>query len=159
MPKLRRRILPLGSSNPDSHTEKPWVYFMVDCFFLITQFFLISFQFKKPPDEKWQLVQKNLGNTRSDPRIHLPNSNEVLTVHAIQQKTGTVYLFESQTVGLPELSAALARVTSSKSNVSVKLSYDGDVPYENIIAVMNECSRHNIDRCSLVPLRADQARQ
>ena len=150
----RRRILSIGSGSDAPHGDKPWVYFMVDCFFLITQFFLIAFHAKT---EQFSLPRTNPpGNY--PPTLHpLPTTDEILPVHVSQTNGQTTILFQNQTTDFANFSAALRRASSSRSTLKVNLSYEPNVEWVKVVDVMNECSKLKIDKCSLIPLRADQA--
>ena len=39
-----------SDSENGGHSDRPWVYFMIDSFFLVTQFFVLTFQLRTTED-------------------------------------------------------------------------------------------------------------
>ncbi len=152
----RRRILSIGSGSDAPHGDKPWVYFMVDCFFLITQFFLIAFHAKT--GATYSLERTNPpGNTNKHPVEPIHSPDEILPVHISQENGQVTMLFQNHTTDFANFSESLRRVASGRNTFKVNLSYDANVEWQKVIDVMNECSKLKIEKCSLIPLRADQA--
>ena len=149
---MSRHRIRIHKDESAGHDNRPWVYFMVDCFFLITQFFLVSFQVKA---EKFVLPGKlppGTGITHGNVR------DEVLSIHVLLKDGQTMYLFQGQVSSLAELDSVLQRTKTSGRKLTVQLSYDAGVSWQGVIDAINACSRADIHNVGMVPLRADQAR-
>ena len=140
------------------HNDRPWVYFMIDAFFLCTQFFVITFHVKVDeavlpqhlppgaikPDHSKQIIVDPLAVNRV--RIHVARANGA-----------PVYECMGQSGSLADSEAALARCKALGQDCIVQLSYEAAVPYGDVMAVFNVCSKLDIKKCGLVPLRGVDA--
>jgi len=137
-------------NNP--HGDRPWVYFMIDAFFLCTQFFVITFHVKT---DEVVLPQKLPPGTRGPgplgPRV------ERVYVHVSRENGAPVYRYMSQAGSLRDLEVALTRVATAGRDCTIAMSYEGGVPFSDVIAVFNICSRLDIRKCGLIPLREADA--
>lgn len=145
--------------NHESETpghDRPWVYFMIDSFFLVTQFFVLTFHVR---NEEVVLPQKLPGDGPGpeDPlRTHTQ-----LTVHVSRPSPNSAptYLIRSAADGQPrnasEFIQTLAEtvLTRSPQDFSVRVSYDPQVPFGDVMPVFNACAKFKIPECGLVPLR------
>src|SRR4051812_33583155 len=94
------------------HGDRPWVYFMIDCFFLVTQFFVLTFHVK---GDDVVLPQRLPTGGQGHPQTNLPPAPQTATVH-VSNNAGTVsYEFMHQKFSLQELTDALARVRNQNS--------------------------------------------
>ena len=136
-----------------AHADRPWVYFMIDCFFLVTQFFVITFHIKV--DDSALPRQLSSESWRPNPLLPLPLADLSSRVRIPVSRPGNAPVYEcmQQPYSLAELEAALARVRSAGRECSVRLSYDPAVPYGDVLAVFNACSRLDIRKCGLIPTR------
>ncbi|MFH0938069.1 MAG: biopolymer transporter ExbD [Planctomycetota bacterium] len=135
-----------------STDDRPWVFFMVDCFFLITEFFILTFKFKI---EESVLPQKLPPGGTVKPQV-TQEAKESLRVHVTIGAGGSAATYDimNNKVSLQELSNRLATLASSGPNrYIVRVSYDQDVHWESVLAVFNACNRVKIQECGLVPLR------
>lgn len=154
----KRRSIGGGGGHGDDgtgHGDRPWVYFMVDCFFLITEFFVITFKFK---NEESVLPQKLPpgGTVPSKSTSH--DSKEQLNIHVFNNGGQVVYKFLDGQAGLAELQQKLANSTTAGGDrYSVRVSYEPEVPWRDVMAVFNACTKVKIAECGLIPLRGDKA--
>jgi biopolymer transport protein ExbD len=144
-----------GGGSGTGHGDRPWVYFMVDCFFLITEFFVITFKFKNEESVLPQRLPPG-GTVPSKTQSH--ESKEQLNIHVFSNNGQAVYKFLDSQASLPELVQKLANSTGAGGDrFSVRVSYEADVPWESVMAVFNACTKVKIAECGLIPLRGDKA--
>ncbi|MBI3832432.1 MAG: biopolymer transporter ExbD [Planctomycetes bacterium] len=141
---LRRKNMAANPEDESGHDSRPWVYFMVDCFMLITEFFVLTFQFKT---EEVILPHKLPGCTG----IPSQCMTESLTVHVQHVNDVPVYQVLREPYDQTRLADCFARAVSQKKNVIVRVSYDKAVPWSDVMNVFNECSRARIQQVGLVP--------
>jgi biopolymer transport protein ExbD len=136
------------------HGDRPWVYFMIDCFFLVTQFFVLTFHVK---GDDVVLPQKLPPGGSHPTKENLPPAQQTLTVH-VSNTAGTVsYEFMHEKFSLQELTDALARVRNQNSQPIVKVSYEAAVPFGHVMAVFNTCAKLQVQKCGLIPLRSSES--
>jgi len=138
-----------------AHGERPWVYFMIDCFFLVTQFFVITFHVKMDEGVLPQVLPP--GPDKTDGSVRIWDSSNCARVRVTGVGNAPVYECMQQPYSLAELEAALSRAKSSARDCSVRLSYEPAVPYGDVLAVFNACNKLDIGKCGLVPLRGAEA--
>ena len=144
----------LQSEESSGHHDRPWVYFMVDCFFLVTQFYVATFHVKATENILPQKLPP--GGPGKTP----PNSNvESLYVHVSNEGGHAVYRIKDvPPFGADVLAEKLAGAARAKpGDVIVRVSYDADVQWEDTMAVFNNCKKAGINQCGLIPLRSDKA--
>jgi len=142
------------SGEASVHNDRPWVYFMVDCFFLVTQFYVATFHVKC--EEKVLPQHLPAGGTH-DPKV-VRTVDETLYVRVFNEAGRARYQIQDSTVSAEMLSERLASVARAfTGNVIVRVSYDGDVQWSDVMAVFNSCTKANIKKCGLIPLRSDKA--
>ena len=132
-----------------AHGQRPWVWFMVDCFMLITSFFLLQFKFKVDEVILPQRLPPS-GGYHTGP---VATDLEWLTVHCTRTSGAPAYQVLSRTCSASDLTETLAALASNKHRLGVRVSYDTQTPWEDVMAVFNECSKLAIRECGLVPLR------
>jgi biopolymer transport protein ExbD len=130
------------------HGDRPWVFFMVDAFLLMVNFFIITFKFKM--DEPI-LAQRMPPGSRPDDRIVHPPPGMVLVVNVQHVNGAAVYQYLSREVTLEQLALTLESVRDR--NAKVRVSYKPDVLWQDVMAVFNECQRKGITECGLIPTR------
>jgi len=137
--------------------DRPWVYFMIDSFFLCTQFFVVTFKIKS---DEIVLPQKLPPGGTAMARQVAVDTKKKLSVHVSQAASGgAAYSFRANEpeVGLSGLVDRLASSTSAGVEYQVRVSYEPDVRWEHVIAVFNACSKLKIAECGLIPLRGRDA--
>jgi biopolymer transport protein ExbD len=131
--------------------NRPWVYFMIDAFFLCTQFFVVTFHVKT--DEA--VLPRDL-----PPGVICPvpvTQIEKVRVHVSDENGTTVYRYMTQPGTLQDLELALTRVRTAGRDCTVAVSYEPAVRYGDVLAVFNLCSRLDIRKCGLVRLHGSDA--
>lgn len=141
--------------------DRPWVYFMIDAFFLITQFFVLTFKVKS---DELILPQKlppggGAGRKTTDALV-VPK--EQINVHVMRDTPGSkpTYMVKSGGTGqqnsLDQFMDMLSNTAQTKSpdKLSVRISYERDIPFGDVMPVFNACSKFKIAECGLIPLRA-----
>ncbi|MCY3021282.1 MAG: biopolymer transporter ExbD [Planctomycetota bacterium] len=141
------------------HSSRPWVYFMIDAFFLCTQFFVVTFHVAV--DERVLPQQLPPGCIPRTPTPNPPprpiDRTEKLRVHVSRANGAPVYEYGSVRRTLAELNQALTDAAVAGKTYTVHVSYDAGVPFGDVMAVFNACARLHIQRCGLVPLYRSQA--
>jgi len=147
---MRRRRFGMGDAETDeaggSH-DRPWVFFMVDCFFLITEFFVLTFKFKMDEPVLPQTLPVGRGGGPCADAV------EPLPVHVMQNGPRATYRCMSRELSISELTDVMAELQSSGRRNRVKVSYQSTVAWGDVMAVFNACSKTRIGSCGLVPLR------
>lgn len=141
------------SQDSGGHAQRPWVYFMIDCFFLVTQFFVITFHIKV--DDAVLPQKMPPGGETKDPRP-LP-SVESLHVHVAQVDGVPIYQYLREAGSLADFEAVLRRTKDARRECVVKISYEPAVLYRDVLAVVNACSKLDIRKCGLMRLRGTDA--
>jgi biopolymer transport protein ExbD len=145
----RSRIFATSHEEDSTHGNRPWVYFMIDAFFLVTQFFVLTFHVKA--DEKVLPQQLPPGISKPTPDLLTPATT--LPVHVMRNGAGLVYRVQATNVSLEELESALQRSAGAGLEYTVRVSYEASVPFGDVLAVFNASSKAGLKRCGLVPLR------
>ena len=144
-----------SSEESSAHSDRPWVYFMVDCFFLITEFFVITFKIK---NDEAVLPQRMPPGGEHGCKIPKHDPDEVLYVHVMNENGQARYKFHDVTVGEAVLADRMATVVGARyGDTAVKVSYDADVQWKDVMTVFNTCNKARIAQCGLIPLRGDKA--
>jgi biopolymer transport protein ExbD len=151
---MKRRFSLANESSDASHGDRPWVFFMVDCFFLITEFFVLTFKFKA---EEFLLPQQlPPGGGPGRPPVTATHS---IGVHVASGQNGGGYLVMGEPATAAKLEEVLAASSLQlKDRVSVRVSYDASVPWCDVMAVFNACTKVRIAECGLVPLRVSDSK-
>jgi biopolymer transport protein ExbD len=139
----------------DTHGSRPWVYFMIDCFLLMTNFFIISFQFKTQEPILPQKLPPGCGIRLPG---YTPPLDTKLLVHVKHVKEGTkektVYEYLGRSVTMDELTGVLRDVARGAAKVRVLVSYADNCRWQDVVDIFNQCQRLKIDQCGLVPSRS-----
>jgi biopolymer transport protein ExbD len=142
---LRRKKMAADPEGESGHDSRPWVYFMVDCFMLITEFFVLTFQFKT---EEVILPHKlPLHGPCMPQSVHTEN----LSVYVQHLNDVPIYQVMREQYDQTRLADCFARAVSENKDVVVRVSYDKAVPWSDVMNVFNECSRARIQQVGLVP--------
>ena len=144
-----------GGGGEEGHGgDRPWVFFMVDCFFLITEFFVLTFKFKSEESALPQRLPP--GGTAAPNKTMQRDAKETLRVHVASSGGAAVYEYMGQQVSLSGLNDTLANAArAGGEKYSVKVSYEATAPWKDVLAVFNACNKVKIAECGLVPLRGD----
>jgi biopolymer transport protein ExbD len=133
--------------------DRPWVYFMVDCFFLITEFFVLTFKFK----QEESVLPQRMPPGGTKPPQHVPvvlDNKTPLQIHVAQRNQQTVYNFMQRDASEAELQDALSRIArSGPEKYLVRVSYDAGVQWGDVMKVFNACNKYQFTQCGLQPLR------
>ena len=134
-----------------SHDSRPWVFFMIDCFMLIVTFLVLDFKFK---------VEDAILPQRLPPGVIPPNpyidcKEKVLPIHVRRNGNTPEYEIYTRACSLPEMNETMAAMVSCGKKFQVRVSYERNVPWGDVIAVFNECAKLNIKECGMVPLRGE----
>ncbi|HYF51006.1 MAG TPA: biopolymer transporter ExbD [Planctomycetota bacterium] len=129
---------------------------MVDCFFLITEFFVLTFQFKK---EGYSLPQKMPPGGHPPPITFRCDTTEAIPIHVRSDGSKVTYMLHSQPLELAQLEEQLAIAAQhGKDRYQVKVTYEPQAQYGDVIAVLNACQKVKLERFGLVPLRDSDTR-
>jgi len=137
--------------NETGHSSRPWVYFMVDCFFLITIFFVCTFKVRK---DELNVAGRLPPGGPTHCRLPLDSIVRTMNVHVSRNADAPSYTFLTRRGDLSALNEMLANVAES-GGTAIRISYERDVPFTDVLAIFNACSRNNIMHCGLVPLRTE----
>jgi len=134
--------------------DRPWVFFAVDCFFLITQFFVITFKVKSNESALPQRLPP--GGTVPSKSSALDNKKK-LSIHVTRAGGAATYEFMTKQVNMQGLNDMLAGSVGGGQEYQVRVSYEEDVPFGDVLAVFNACAKVKISECGLIPLRGSRA--
>jgi hypothetical protein len=147
----------LDEHSDSTHGDRPWVYFMVDSFFLVTQFFVLTFKIKIGDDYvlPHRLPPGGQGRPTSTTAPKTPVGITVLKQNADSvpqyQMNGGELLDERSVV------QKLQDITDGKNpeNYSVRISYEGKfVVFKDVMPIFNACLKLKIKECGLQPSRS-----
>ncbi len=134
------------------HGNRPWVFCMIDAFFLITMFFVMTFHVKN--DEK--VLQQALSTHRGCGGGHGVDLR-TLPVHVMRNGAATVYRMNATEVNLDQMETSLRNSTSGGARCIVRVSYEAGIPFGDVMSVFNACKKAGIDECGMMPLRRSDA--
>jgi len=129
--------------------DRPWVFFMVDCFFLITMFFVMTFRVKA---DEIALPQRLPPGGSKPSTTSVADTKKKLSIH-VSGTADAKYEFMSKGTNLSGLQDMLAGSTGGGQEYQVQVSYDAEVPFRHVMAVFNACNKAKIAECGLRPLR------
>ncbi|HEY3322632.1 MAG TPA: biopolymer transporter ExbD [Planctomycetota bacterium] len=136
------------------HGDRPWVYFMIDSFFLVTQFFVLTFKVKV---DEVVLPQRLPPGGTSPGRATSAIDKKKLNIYVTRSGGAASYEFMQRSVNLQGLNDMLAQSVGGGQQYQVRVSYEPEVPFGDVLAVFNACARVKITECGLVPLRGVHA--
>jgi biopolymer transport protein ExbD len=153
---MTRKKVHLESDESGHGGDKPWVFFMVDAFFLITEFYILTFKFRSEETVLEQKVPPGGG-----PGIHIASPREdtqPLRVHVSGSGASVSYTYQGESTTEAGLNATLASLAQSgPDKYVVKVSYDSNTEWGDVMAVFNACKKVKITRCGMVELRERSA--
>ena len=153
---LGREAGPEGGGLGHSNEERPWVFSMIDCFLLIVNFFVITFKFKC--DEPVLVEKMPAGIVKPNTSMIIDDKPPLYIRVSHSGEVATYELLNTRRVSLRELAGILESTQSTGIKVQVRVGYDRDVPWKDVIAVFNACTRAQITDCGLVPLKGLEPR-
>jgi biopolymer transport protein ExbD len=127
--------------------ERPWVWCMIDAFALVMAFFVCTFHVKLEERVLPQALSKSGG---PGPKVIQPETLRVVVTH---ENGAAVYSFHSVRGTLEDLERSLAGASQSGRGFRVKVAYESRVPFGDVLAVMNACTRQGIKDIGMVPIR------
>jgi len=136
----------LSHDEHSSHFERPWVWVMIDAFFLITAFFVSTFHIKQNEN----VLPQRLSAGSTGPGT--PIGDKMIRVHVTHESGVARYHYHSVQGTLADLTASLTGARST-GNVQVRVSYDHGVPFGDVMAVMNASTRAGIKDVGFSPIR------
>jgi len=136
--------------------DRPWVYFMVDAFFLITQFFVLTFKVKS--DEVVLPQRLPPGGAMPSTKTAVDTTRK-LSVHVSNVGGKGQYEFMTRSVDIAGLQDMLAGAAGGGQQTQVRVSYDSDVPFGHVMSVFNACAKAKISECGLIPSRGGAPRR
>lgn len=131
--------------------ERPWVWCMIDAFALVMAFFVCTFHVRHEESVLPQALSKMGPNGVKAPTV--VNSDETLRVIVTRENGVPIYHNHSVRGTLADLDQSLAGAKQSGRNVRVRVAYEHGVPFGDVLAVMNSCTRAGIRDVGLVPNR------
>jgi len=132
------------------HFARPWVWVMVDAFFLITAFFVCTFRVKTNENV---LPQKLNAESGTPSHVKPIIADRIIHVHVKHESGVAEYHYHSVRGSLADLASSLVGAKETAGNVQVRVSYDHGVPFGDVMAVMNASTRAGIKSVGFAPLR------
>src|SRR5579862_1639916 len=133
--------------------ERPWGYFMIDAFFLVTQFFVLTFQLRVADDV---VLPNNLLPGNRTIVTPPPPPKTAVGITVLHGATGSKYQMNGgELLDEQGVIARLGDVVNGKSpsKFFVKVSYDGEVAFKDVMTIFNACKKLGIPECGLQPMR------
>ena len=134
-----------------SHDSRPWVFFMIDCFMLIVAFLILNFKFKVDD----AILPQRLPPGAYPPGHLIDPKANLLPIHVRRNGNSPAYEIYTRECSLNEMNETMASMVSSGKKYQVRVSYEGEVPWSDVIAVFNACTKVGIKECGMVPLRRE----
>lgn len=135
------------------HGDRPWVYFMIDSFFLVTQFFVLTFKVKAADD---LILPHKLppggGAGRPTDVLPTPKTQVQITVNRDTAESAPWYKINGgELLDQKTLSDKLAETVEGKNpdTYSVRVSYEGSVYFKDVMPIFNTCLKLKIKECGL----------
>ncbi|MEI6235833.1 MAG: biopolymer transporter ExbD [Planctomycetota bacterium] len=137
--------------------DRPWVYFMIDSFFLVTQFFVLTFKVRTGEDLILPHKLPPGGAGKPTPDVLVKETLPVaITVNRDTAESAPWYKINGGSPGdLQSLNSTLGSLVEGKdpSKFSVRISYEGKVIFKDVMPIFNTCIKYKISECGLQPSR------
>ena len=147
----RRRTLFGGHDNHSGgHGDRPWVYFMIDSFFLITQFFVLTFHIGHDLVLPHTLHNAPPGTTFS------VNTGVTILVNRDPADIAPTYKInggESMDRSTVESKLSAMVVGKNPSDFSVKISAQGNTTFGDVMPLLSICKKLKFPECGIQPSR------
>src|SRR5687768_6628214 len=112
-------------ADQDAHGDKPWVYFMIDCFFLITAFTIMSFQLRTEEE-----VLENKLPPEGGAKVVPYSAPQPVHIHVIATNGEPRFRVEGSECSEAEMKTSLQSLAQlGPERYRVKISYDADTPW------------------------------
>ncbi len=135
------------------HGDRPWVYFMIDSFFLVTQFFVLTFKVKAADDLVLPHKLPPGGGAGRPTDVLQANKTQIqITVLRDSLDTAPQYKINAgEMLDLKGLTDKLGETVDQKNpdNYSVRVSYEGKVIFKDVMPIFNTCLKLKIKECGL----------
>lgn len=149
-----RRLSHHEEEGEGGHFARPWVWVMVDAFFLITAFFVCTFRVKTNENVLPQKLSAGVpGGTAVTDNIF---KDRVIHVHVTHEGGVAQYQYHSIRGTLDDLKSSLAGAKETAGSVKVRVSYESGVPFGDVMAVMNASARAGIRDVGFSPIRISE---
>lgn len=150
---MSRKRFGQHSNSEAPHGDRPWVYFMIDAFFLITQFFVLTFRLKTGD----LVLPQKLPPSGKPPDVPLIVQKDLINVHVARDLSGSspTYSVMGNSLSQAQFTEILSTAAQTRlpENLSVRVSFERDIPFGDVMSVFNACSKHKIAECGLARLR------
>ena len=143
-----------SDSENGGHSDRPWVYFMIDSFFLVTQFFVLTFQLRTKED---LIIPHKLTAPSKIVVITLDDTKPVaIEVSRETSETAPYYALNGgKKMDQKELDTTLKAMTDGHNplSYSVKVSYIGNAIFGDVMPVFSTCAGLGIKKCGVQTAR------
>ena len=146
-----------GGDDSGHGGDRPWVYFMIDSFFLVTQFFVLTFKVRTGEDLILPHKLPPGGAGKPTTNLVVKDTTPVaITVNRDSVDAAPWYKINGG--GLQDVngvSQTLSQLAEGKDpdKFSVRISYEGKVIFRDIMPIFNTCIKLKIKECGLTPSR------
>jgi biopolymer transport protein ExbD len=87
------------------------------------------------------------------------DTKKKLAVHVMNANGQPMFHFMTQQLDLNGFTNMLATSVSAGQDYQVRVSYEPDVQFKDVMAIFNACAKQKISECGLIPLRGRDAVQ
>jgi hypothetical protein len=146
---IRRAVRGFRRDETGGHAERPWVYFMIDSFFLVTQFFVLTFQMKTPND---LILPNKLPASGGIVEPLQPHEILAVQVHRNTIQSPARYSINGgNELDLAGVSEQFGAITSGHSpdKYTVRVSYGERAVFGDVLPIFNTCAKLRIKECGL----------
>ncbi|HLX60279.1 MAG TPA: hypothetical protein VKX17_03250 [Planctomycetota bacterium] len=137
--------------------DRPWVYFMIDSFFLVTQFFVLTFKLRIADDLVLPHRLPPGGQGRPTETTTAPKTPVGITViRSIENSPPQYQMNGGELLDERAVTQKLGDIVEGKNpdNYSVRISYEGKgVIFKDVMPIFNTCLKLRIKECGLQPTR------
>ncbi len=137
--------------------DRPWVYFMIDSFFLVTQFFVLTFKVRTGEDLilPHKLPPGGAGKATADPIQKETTAVSILVSRDSAESAPWYKINAGQPQDVNSINSTLGSLVEGHdpSKYSVRISYEGKVIFKDVIPIFNTCLKLKITECGLQPSR------
>ena len=139
------------------HGDRPWVYFMIDSFFLVTQFFVLTFKVRTGEDLilPHKLPPGGAGKPTTDLTVK-DTTPIAIVVNRDSAESAPWYKINGGSLqDVSGVNSTLSSLAEGKdpSKFSVRISYEGKVIFRDVMPIFNTCIKLKITECGLQPSR------
>lgn len=146
-----------GGGDDMGHGDRPWVYFMIDSFFLVTQFFVLTFKVRTGEDLilPHKLPPGGAGKATADP---IAKETTAVSIVVNRDTPESQPWYKINGGGLEDVNSVSSKLGSiveghDPTHFSVRISYEGKVIFKDVMPIFNTCLKLKITECGLQPSR------